>query len=402
MSDHDPAIELHTDGVRTPAIVGIADADLRDGEVAEPTTPLRMQAQLAAAAAADAGIEVAEIDAVLTTGSWSPGGVGAMPSLALSEYLGITPRFVDSTNIGGASFEAHVAHASMAIAAGACDVALVSYASLQRSQRSRTLGGTGGGELMTQFEEPWGLPTPVGSYALAAMRHMHEFGTTSEQLAAIAVAARAWAAANPHATKRDPLTVDDVLASPMIAEPLHRLDCCLVTDGGGAVILTAAEDAPPAARPVDVVGYGESVSHLTIQSMRDLTRTAVGPAGRAAFAMAGLAPDDVDVAELYDSFTITVLLQLEDLGLCERGAAGEFVASGAIEPGGSLALNTNGGGLSYAHPGMYGIFLIIEAVRQLRGEAVGIQVADPRTALVSGVGGRLSSASALLLHREEA
>lgn len=392
---------LHEGGARTPAVVGIADAELRDGVVASPTTPLRMQAELAVAAARDAGIDVGDIDGILTAGSWSPTGAGAMPSLALSEYLGITPRFVDSTNIGGSSFEAHVAHAAMAIAAGSCDVALVSYASLQRSQRSRSLAGTGGGELMTQFEEPWGIPTPVGSYALAAMRHMYEYGTTSEQLAHIAVAARQWAGANPAATMRAELSVDDVLASPMISEPLHRLDCCLVTDGGGAVIVTAADDAPHGARPVQVVGYGESVSHLTIASMRDLTRTAVGPAGRAAFSMAGLGCDDVDVAELYDSFTITVLLELEDLGFCARGEAGEFVASGAINPGGSLPLNTNGGGLSYAHPGMYGIFLIIEAVRQLRGEAVGLQVPDASTAFVSGVGGRLSSAASLVLHRPD-
>lgn len=391
---------LHEAGAATPAVVGVADAELRDGAVTAPTTPLRMQAELAVAAAADAGIEVGDIDGVLTAGSWSPTGAGAMPTLALSEYLGIAPRFVDSTNIGGASFEAHVAHAAMAIATGACEVALVTYASLQRSQRSRSLGGTGGGELMTQFEEPWGIPTPVGSYALAAMRHMHEYGTTSEQLAEVAVAARQWARANPQATHRGELSVDEVLASPMISEPLHRLDCCLVTDGGGAVILTAADDAPAGSRPVEVVGYGESVSHMTIASMPDLTRTAVGPAGRAAFEMAGLSADDVDVAELYDSFTITVLLELEDLGFCERGTAGEFVASGAIRPGGRLPTNTNGGGLSYAHPGMYGIFLIIEAVRQLRGEAVGIQVPEARTALVSGVGGRLSSAASLVLHRE--
>lgn len=395
------SLRLHEGGRRTPAVVGIADARLRDGMVPGPTTPLRLQAELAVAAAEDAGIGVDDIDAVLTAGSWSPTGPGAMPSLALSEYLGITPRFVDSTNIGGSSFEAHVGHAAMAIATGACDTALISYASLQRSERSRSLAGTGGGELMTQFEEPWGIPTPVGSYALAAMRHMHEYGTTSEQLAEVAVAARRWADANPHATMRGPLSVDDVLASPWISEPLHRLDCCLVTDGGGALILTAADDAPRGSRPVQVVGYGEAVSHLTIASMRDLTRTAVGPAGRAAFAMAGLTPDDVDVAELYDSFTITVLLELEDLGFCERGGAGEFVASGATLPSGALPTNTNGGGLSYAHPGMYGIFLLIEAVRQLRGEAVGIQVPDARTAIASGVGGRLSSAACVLLHRSE-
>jgi acetyl-CoA acetyltransferase len=250
---------------------------------------------------------------------------------------------------------------------------------------------------------PYGLPQPVGAYALAAMRHMHQYGTTSEDLAQVAVATREWARLNPRAYYRDPITVEDVLSSPMISEPLHKLDCCLVTDGGGAVVI-AAEDRWPdvATRPVVILGHGETHTHDTISNMPDLTVTGAAQTGPAALRMAGVTLDDVDVAEIYDSFTITVLLTLESLGFCKPGEGRDFVAGGRTAPGGEFPVNTNGGGLSYTHPGMYGIFLLIEAARQLRGDfAWPRQVPGAEIALVHGTGGVLSSAATVILGARE-
>lgn len=382
---------------RTPVIVGVADAPLVDGRVLEETTPLRLQADVGRRALAEAGLTLGDVDGLLTAGSWGVPGPGRYPTVTLSEYLGVRPRFGDSTNIGGASFEAHVAHAALAIEQGYCDVALIVFGSLQRTQGARTLEGRAP-VLTMQYESPWGLLTPVGSYALAAHRHMYEYGTTSAQLAEIAVAARQWAALNPAAMKREALTVDDVLASPLVSDPLHRLDCCLVTDGAGAVVMTAAEHVQVGGfAPIHVTGYGEAQSHWTIAAMPDLTVTPAAESGRRALAMAGATHDEIDVVELYDSFTITVLLTLESLGFCEPGEGGVFVSGGRIAPGGDFPMNTNGGGLSYAHPGMYGIFLIIEAVRQLRGDAGQRQVPGARTALVNGTGGTLSSSATCVL-----
>lgn len=256
---------------------------------------------------------------------------------------------------------------------------------------------------MLEWDIPYGFGTPASSYSLAAMRHMTEYGTTSEQLAEIAVSTRRWASMNPRARYRDPLTVDDVLASPMVAAPLHKLDCCLVTDGAGAIVLTRADRARDLARdPVYVLGTGTSHTHaMSISQMPDLTVTAGAVSGPKAFAMAGLSPSDVDVVETYDSFTITVLLALEDLGFCAKGEGGEFVAEGRLGPGGSTPTNTNGGGLSYTHPGMYGMFLLVEAVRQLRGAAGDRQVPDAKVAVAHGCGGVLSSTSTVVLGTEE-
>ncbi len=379
-------------------IVGVADVALKDGKVLTPMSVLQLQALAARDALADAGIPMREVDGLLTAGMWGVPGPGQLATVTLSEYLGIVPRFVDGTNIGGSAFEAHVAHAAMAIEAGRCEVALITYGSLQRSEASRNLAGRPS-VLTMQYETPWGMPTPVGGYALAAMRHMHEFGTTSEHLAEIAVATRKWAALNPGATNRGPLSIDDVLKSPMISDPLHLLDACLVTDGGGAIVMTSVAHAKALGRKaVHVRGYGEAHTHWTIAAMPDLARlTAAEVAGRDAFAMAGVGPEAIDVVELYDSFTITVLLTLEALGFCKRGEGGAFVAGQRTAPGGAFPLNTNGGGLSYAHPGMYGIFLLIEAVRQLRGECGERQIKDAVTALVHGTGGTLSSGATCIL-----
>ncbi|HXM57883.1 MAG TPA: acetyl-CoA acetyltransferase [Candidatus Dormibacteraeota bacterium] len=380
-------------GDRVAAIAGVAESDL--GEVA-PKTAMQLQAEAAREALAEAGLTFADVDALL-----SAGGEGYAPSMALGEYLGIRPRYTDSTNIGGSSFVAHAGHAYRAIQAGLCEVALITYGSTQRSAASRTLGRGGGVRGSGQFEGVWGLPLPVGAYALAATRHMHEYGTTSEQLAELAVATRAWAVLNPKAFMRDPITVDDVLCSRWIAEPLHLLDCCLVTDGGGAVVIVSAARARDLPKPpVWILGHGESHTHLGIASMPDLTTTPAEHSGAAAFAMAGVRPADVDVAELYDSFTITVLLTLEALGFCGRGESGAFVTGGRTGPGGEFPVNTNGGGLSYCHPGMYGIFTLIEATRQLRGECGPRQVDGARVALANGTGGVLSSAATVVLGRD--
>lgn len=378
---------------RVAAVAAVAESDL--GMVA-PKTALQLQAESAREALAEAGLTVADVD-----GIFSARRDENHATLQIAEYLGIAPRYSDSTNIGGASFLSHAGHASAAIAAGLCEVALITYGSTQRSLRSRSLGSSGAVAGPSQFEDIWGLPLPVGAYALAATRHMHEFGTTSEQLAKVAVAARAWAALNPKAFYRDPITIDDVIGSPMISDPLHLLDCCLITDGGGAVVIVSAERARDLPKPpVWIAGHGESHSHLTIANMPDLTTTPADRSGPAAMAMAGVTHADVDVVEIYDSFTITVLLQLEALGFCEPGDSGSFVEDGRTGPGGDFPMNTNGGGLSYCHPGMYGIFTLIEATRQLRNECGPRQVEGARVALCNGTGGVLSSAATVVLARD--
>jgi acetyl-CoA acetyltransferase len=355
-----------------------------------------MAAIAARSALAEAGLRLSDVDGLFTNYAGEEGTV------QLGEYLGIQPRYCDSTDIGGAAWEAFVHHAWLAVASGRCEVALLTYASRQRSRRRRAVTGLSDPySLMGQFQEPFGLPMPIGSYALIAARHMHEFGTTSEQLAHVPVAARQWAALNPKAWKRDPLTVEDVLASPMMSTPLHQLDCCLVTDGGGAVVITTADRARDAAKtPLRVLGAGESHTHWQIASMPDLTTSAGVVSAREAFGMAGISPADVDVLQPYDSFSITVLMALEDLGFCGKGEGGPFVADGRLAPGGALPAMTSGGGLSYCHPGALGILLLVEAVRQLRGEAGARQVPDARIAVAHGVGGMMSTAATVVLAHE--
>lgn len=346
-------------------------------------TPLEIMAESAKAALDDAGLKLSDVDGFFTGSAYH-----FMPTLTAAEYLGIHPRYSDGNMVGGSSFVAHALHAAAALDAGLCDVALVCYGSSQRSD---------GGRLVSMSEpQPheriYQPRPPVTAYALAASRHMHQFGTTREQLAAVAVAARGWANLNPAAFARGPLTIEDVMSAQMISDPLTSRDCCLVTDGGGAFVMVRADRAKDLPnKPVYLLGGASELSHRTIAQMPDLTVTGAKRSGERAYAMAGMKPADMDVLALYDAFTINTILFLEDLGFCPKGEGGRFVESGAIAPGGSLAVNTNGGGLSCVHPGMYGIFLVIEAVRQLRGGCGDRQVAKAETALVHGNGGTLSS-----------
>ncbi|MGW4804547.1 thiolase [Kitasatospora sp. NPDC004272] len=376
------------------AVVGVAESDL--GQVAPGLTHFDLIGQATARALKDAGIAKSEIDGFFCASSYLP-----MPTMDVAEYLGIRPRYSDSSNIGGSSFVSHLLHAAAAIEAGLCTTALIAYGSTQRSDGGRLVSPT----KLLPWEDAYRPRYPVSMYALAASRHMHEYGTTREQLAEVAVAARAWAQLNPAAFThgKGQLTVAEVLGSQLISYPLTSKDCCLVTDGGGAVIVTSAERARDLrAAPAYLLGAGEAHWHRSISQMPDLTTTAALDSGRRAFEMAGLKPADVDVVQLYDAFTINPILFLEDLGFCAKGEGGAFVSGGRIAPGGELPVNTNGGGLAYCHPGMYGIFLIIEAVRQLRGEAGARQQPDVDVALVNGNGGVLSSQATALLGTADA
>jgi acetyl-CoA acetyltransferase len=374
-------------------VVGAAESPL--GKVPDHTE-LSMVALAAREALTEAGMTLAEVDAVFAH------KMGEEGTVQVGEYLGIAPRYADSTDLGGASFEAFVHHAVLAIAAGRCEVALIAYASRQRSRRSRNAARPDdSATLRAQFEAPHGLPFPIGHYALAAARHQHQYGTTSEQLAEVAVAARQWARLNPRAWVREPLDIDGVLASPLVCDPLHRLDCCLVTDGGGALVLTGERRARDAAkRPIRVLGAGEGHVAWHTSQTPDLTVSPGRISAQQAFGMAGISPADVDVLEPYDSFTITVLLALEDLGFCDKGEAGPFVATGVLRPGGALPSMTSGGGLSYNHPGAFGLLLLVEAVRQLRGECGERQVPDAEIAVAHGSGGLLSTAATVVLARD--
>ena len=363
------------------AIVGAAESDL--GAVGPGFTPLDLIGQATKGALADAGLDKGDVD-----GLFSASAYYSMAAVSAGEYLGIRPRYSDATNMGGSSFVSHLLHAAAAIDAGLCEVALVVYASTQRSGG----GFHGVSDPPNPYETPYGPRYPVSMYALAASRHMHEYGTTREQLAEVAVAAREWAKLNPKAFMRGDLTVEDVLTSRMISSPLRLFDCCLVTDGGGALVVTSAEHAKDLRKaPVYLLGAAEAHWHRNTSQMPDLTITAAAESGPRAYEMAGIGPEDVDVAMLYDAFTINTILFLEDLGFCEKGEGGTFVEGGRIAPGGELPVNTSGGGLSYNHPGMYGLLMLIEAVRQLRGECGERQVEGAEVALAHGNGGVLSS-----------
>ncbi len=368
------------------AVVGIGSAGM--GE-APGRTAMELLAEASLAAIADAGLTLPDIDAIFAATS-----THAFPTLSVAEYLGIRPRFFDGTNIGGSSFEMHLLQAALALDAGLCDAALICYGSNQR---------TAGGRLVSMSEPQWHETPyrprhPITAYALAASRHMHQFGTTREMLADVAVAARGWANLNPAAFAHGPLTREDVLSSRMVSDPLTSRDCCLVTDGGGACVMVRADRARDLRRPpAYLLGAAGAQWHRSISQMPDLTVTAASESGPRAFAMAGVTGGDVDLLMLYDAFTINTILFLEDLGYCPKGEGGRFVQDGAIAPGGRLAVNTNGGGLSCVHPGMYGMFLIIEAVTQLRGDAGERQLPGCDVALVHGNGGTLASQVTALL-----
>ena len=362
------------------AIVGTGHAGF--GE-AHGLTAYDVMAQSALAALGDAGLKLSDVDGLFCTMMED-----SMPALMAAEYLGIQPRFIDGTMTGGSSFVNYLTSATMALEAGLCDVALIVYGSNQRTASGRLVTAS----RPPAYEAPYNPRYPISAYAMAAARHMHEFGTTREQLADVAVAARAWAQHNPEAFERGPLSRADVLGARMVGDPLTVRDCCLVTDGGGAIVMVRADrarDFPKA--PVYVLGSAAESSHRQISQMKDFTVTAARESGARAFAAAGVSPSDIQAVELYDAFTINTILFLEDLGFCAKGEGGAFVEGGRIAPGGVLPVNTNGGGLSCVHPGMYGIFTVIEAARQIRGDAPGIQLKDVDLALTHGNGGVLSS-----------
>ena len=378
-------------------IAGVCEHPRR--EIPDRSIP-QIHAEVALGALADAGLDPSDVDAYLCD---STAGFGA---ISMAEYLNLHPHFIDSTETGGSSYLVHVGHAAAAIAAGRCHVALITMAGLARSRREAPTARSSGSP-EAGFESTWGMSAVTG-YALAAQRHMYEFGTTSAQLAEVKVAASLHAQHNPHALLRNPVTVDEVLGSPVISSPLHRLDCCIVTDGGGAVVVVSPEVARDLERrTVKVLGQAEAVKH-TDNGRIDLTFTGAAVTGPLAFAEAGVAPTDVDYVSIYDSFTITVVETIEDLGFCEKGDGGRFVLDGAlVAPDGRLPFNTDGGGLCNNHPSNRGgMTKIIEAVRQLRGEAhAAVQVPNCEIALAHGTGGsigtRMGSAT-LILGQEDA
>ena len=380
------------------AVVGIHEFPQR---LAPGTSALRIKAASAAAALADAGLSWSDVDAIYDAGD----GAG-MAGLTVQEYFNVRPRITDTTAVGGSSFEFHAAHALDAIRSGRASVALLTYGSTARSDAwAIGTGAMPGGRVVSpssNMELPWGV-TLIANYAMVAHRHMHQYGTTSEQLAEIAVVTRAHALRNPQAVQAlqdlrykdiGEISVADVVNGRMIADPLHRLECCMISDGGGAVVIASEEVARSCRqRPVWILGAGEGIGY--VDNTNDITVSAAAESGPRAFAEAGLTPDQMDVAMIYDSFTITVLTCLEDLGFCGKGEGGSFVEGGRLrwdDPTGP-ALNTDGGGLFSNHPGMRGIFLLIEATRQLRGESTA-QVDGARYAVAHGNGGRLGASHA--------
>ncbi|WP_189763631.1 thiolase C-terminal domain-containing protein [Streptomyces xanthochromogenes] len=383
---------------RKVAVVGVALSDT--GRVDE-ATPYALHAQAARRALADSGLDRSVVD------GFGSAGLGTLAPVEVAEYLGLRPTWVDSTTVGGATWEVMAAHAADAIAAGHANAVLLVYGSTARADIKagrRTSNLSFGARGPLQFEVPYGH-TLISKYAMAARRHMHQYGTTVEQLAEVAVQARANAAANSDAMFRDPITVDDVLSGPMIADPFTKLHCCIRSDGGCAVLLAAEDYVPDTAKsPVWVLGSGTAVSHTTMSEWEDFTVSPAAVSGRLAFERAGVGPADIDLAEIYDAFTYMTLVTLEDLGFCAKGEGGPFVEKGRLLRTGELPVNTDGGGLSACHPGMRGLFLLVEAVRQLRGEAGAGQVRKPggrlpSLAVASGTGGWFCSSGTVVLGR---
>jgi len=376
---------------RRVAIVGAALSDI--GRV-DTKTPYELHWQATARALADAGLTKDDVD------GFGSSGMGLLAPTEIAEYIGLRPTWVDGTSVGGSTWEFMVEHAAAAIAAGHAEVVVLAYGSTTRADlkaRRRTANLGFGSRGPVQFDAPFGHSL-ISKYAMATRRHMYEFGTTIEQLAEVAVSTRYNAGFNPDAYYRDPITIDEVNASAMIADPLTKLHCCIRSDGGGAIVLTSEERARDCAKaPVWVLGTGEATSHTTMSEWDDFTRSPAYESGRLAFGRAGITPAEIDVCEIYDAFTHMVIASLEALGFCGPGEGGPFVADGRLRLGGALPTNTDGGGLSHCHPGMRGMFLLVEATRQLRGEATGRQVEGARLACVNGTGGWFSTASTVIL-----
>ena len=369
------------DLTRSVAIAGVAESD-EIGRVADKSS-LQHHAEAAHNALEDAGLSRTDVDGLLTAG---------YSTLEIGEYLGIQPSYTDSTSVGGSSFIIHIAHAMAAITAGYCNVALITHGQAGRS--ARTWLSPDPATAGPQFEFPYGFIGAPINYAMACRRYMHQYGEdkTREGMAEVAVATRKWALKNPKAYIKDPMTFDDYHESRWISWPFHLLDCCLVTDAGAAVVVVSAERARDMKKkPVWVLGAAEGHYHGLLSQMKDLTRTYAQESGPRALKMAGVTHDDIDLAMIYDSFTYTVLATLESLGFCGPGEGPDFVKGQRTAPGGDFPMNTSGGGLSYTHPGMYGIFLVIEAIRQLRGECGDRQLDNPKLSLIHGTGGSLSS-----------
>jgi acetyl-CoA acetyltransferase len=371
------------------AIVGAAECDL--GQVSPNVSPWDLCGQATARVLDDAGLQLSDIDGVFMSS-----GQARLPPQNICEYLRLRPAIYDSTGVGGASAMTQLAHAQAAIHSGICDVALIVFGSTQRSATRAVAAPTED----FPYETAYRPLLPVGGYAMAAQRHMALYGTKPEHLAQIAVSTREWAIRNPVAWEKEPLTIDDVLSARRVSTPFGVRDCCLVNDGGGAIIVTSAERAKDMKKPpIHVLGHAEEMCHRNISQMDDLTVSGAVHSGRRAYETAGVTPQDIDVAELYDCFSFVPLLLLEDLGFCKKGEGGPFVEGGRIGPGGSFPVNTAGGGLSYCHPGQYGILLLIEAARQLWGESGERQVKDCEVAMVHSNGGVLSTQCTAILGR---
>ena len=377
--------------MRKVAIVGTALSDCGRVDI---KSPFELHYQAVSRAVADAGLTKDDLD------GFASSGTGLLAPVEVAEYVGLQPTWVDSTGVGGSTWEFMVEHASAAIAQGHADVVALVYGSTARADlkaRRRRANLSFGARGPVQFDAPFGH-TLIAKYAMTARRHMHEFGTTMEQLAEIAVSTRFNASLNPDAFYRDPITIDDVMSARMIADPLTKLHCCIRSDGGGAVVLTSEERARDLPKPpIWVLGTGEATSHTTMSEWPDFTESPAGRSGALAFARAGVRPEDIDICQLYDAFTPMVLLSFEALGFCGKGDGGAFVEDGRMRVGGALPTNTDGGGLSSCHPGMRGIFLLVEAVKQLRGECGERQVPEAELACVNGTGGWFSSASTVIL-----
>lgn len=370
------------------AIVGVGQAGM--GKAQAGDTALSLQCDAARQAILDAGLKSSDIDGVFA--HWDDRAAG----LLVTEYMGLSPSYVDSTVVGGQSNLTHVVHAMAAMEAGLCNVALIAYGSTQRLDRSRSRGGAAQDARMPsgQFVLPYGMLSPIGFYAMQARLHMHRYGTRAEDLGEVALAARRWAQLNPNAVARSPLSMEDYLAAPMIADPLRKFDICQVTDSAGAIVLVRAERARDLPRPAVLVqGFAEKyIQHATPFGTDDwIDNGVLAEMGRLAMERADLRHSDIDLVQIYDAFTINVLIGLEALGFCERGESGAFVQGGRIAPGGAFPMNTSGGGLSFNHGGMFGMPLMIESVRQLRGECGERQVPGVRTCLMQA-GGLVMSA----------